>query len=100
MVTFCISSVFCDNLFFTYFRGDHELCDEYPLLRKGIELVTLILLDCLFYGCGVRSRQIDGVGLLSTSMKVLYLILSPQSLQLPGMHALSELNCIHIVCHS
>ena len=30
VVTFSISSVFCDNHFFTYFRGDHELYDAYP----------------------------------------------------------------------
>ena len=30
VVTFCISSVSCDNLFFTYFKGDHELYDVYP----------------------------------------------------------------------
>ena len=32
-VTFCISSVICDSLFFTYFRDDHELYDVYPFLR-------------------------------------------------------------------
>ena len=30
VVTFCISSLFCDNLFSTYFRGDHELFDVCP----------------------------------------------------------------------
>ena len=33
VVTFCISSVFCDNLFFTYFRDDHELYDVDPFFK-------------------------------------------------------------------
>ena len=30
VVTFFISFLFCDHLFFTHFRCDHELYDEYP----------------------------------------------------------------------